>query len=177
MTTHRTVRRPLARFFALSALILLGIVDAAAEIQRFTQPVKRHPSASIAPSTIADVQIARLRQTADQLRVLARQAKPTNASPETQTEHLRHGTWLLEAEHRLSTLANQWEQRMKPLHGAAAGSTDYLQATDLNGFFQTQMATLQARLRQESLTQNFTSTPIRGSSDTARMVIENMPVK
>lgn len=135
------------------------------------QPVKRHPGANETnPFTAAQIQIARLRQTADQLRLLANQSVPRNLPGAARTEFAQHEQWLRQAEHRVSVLADQWEQRMRPLTGTQAVA----KASDLNTFFEAQSAALQSKLRRESVAQTPASERVRSSRDTANLVIGNM---
>lgn len=137
--------------------------------------MKRHPLPSADPFIDAQIQIARLRQTADQLRLLASQPKPANLAGEIAVDFERHESWLRQAEHRVNTLADEWEQRLRPLAGATpARAQEFGRALDLNGFFQAQSAALQTKLRREGVAGDFNSEPVRAVHDTARVVIGNM---
>ena len=122
------------------------------------------------PAAIAQTQIARLRQTAQQLRLLAFQPKPANIAATEYDEYERNQQWLREAQHRVHTLAENWEQRLAP----AAGSTATAQLRDVNAFFTAQTAGLQSRLERESAEKQFTSATVRAARDTARVVIGQM---
>lgn len=159
------------RVIAWSALAVLPTVlfasssiSHAADSQKSLQPVKRTPAAD--PFVTAQVQIARLRQTADQLRLLANRPMPVNATGDLRQEYRKHEEWLRQAEHRVNVLANEWEQRMKPRTGA--------QAADLNTFFELQTTTLQSKLNRESLALEVQSDAVRSARDTARLVIGKM---
>lgn len=135
------------------------------------QPVKRHPGANdVNPFTAAQIQIARLRQTADQLRLLANQSVPRNLAGEARIEFAQHEQWLRQAEHRVSVLADQWEERIRPLAGARALG----KATDLNTFFEGQSAALQSKLHREGAAQRAASERVRSSRDTAYLAIGKM---
>lgn len=167
--------RSLVRALVAAPLLAVCAASLSAEPVRGLTPVKRHPLPSADPFVDAEIQIARLRQTADQLRLLAAQPKPANLAGETAIEFARHESWLRQAERRVSTLADEWERRLRPLAGATPARADeFGRAIDLNGFFQTQSATLQAKLQRESVAAAFTSDPVRAVHDTARVVIGNM---
>lgn len=161
-----------------SVSVLLAAVCAlplAAEPARGLTPVKRHPLPSADPFIDAQIRIARLRQTADQLRLLATQPKPADLSRETAAEFARHESWLRQAENRISTLADEWERRLRPLAGATPARADeFGRALDLNGFFEAQSATLQTKLQRESVAAGFGNEGVRALHDTARVVIANM---
>lgn len=122
------------------------------------------------PFNTAQAQIARLRQTASQLRLLADQPIPNNLPPAARAELTRHEKWLHEAEQQISVLASQWEDQLKPLNTRNALEP----VVDLNAFFAAQSETLQARLQRESLSQRAESEHVRASGATARLVIGNM---
>lgn len=122
------------------------------------------------PSVAAQAQIARLRQAAEQLRLLSHQPHPTNAAPTEHEEHARHRQWLHEAQQRVRTLADNWEQRLTPgtqKKGAAP-------TRDVNAFFAAQTAGLQSRLDRESAATDYRSPLVRAARDTARLVIGHM---
>lgn len=131
-------------------------------------PVKRHPGAD--PFIAAQIQVARLRQTADKLQLLANQTVPLNADGDTRQEFLKHEAWLRQAGHRVSVLAREWEQRMQPTHQP----NNLARALDVNAFFESQSAVLQSKLNRENLALGVRSEPTRAASDTARLVIGNM---
>lgn len=161
----------LTRVLAWSALAVLALplLSYPADPSSLFQPVKRHPGAAPTdPYFTAQIQIARLRQTADQLRLLANQPVPVNAKADTREEFIRHEEWLRRAGHRVNVLANEWEQRVKPAATTAA------RAADVNSFFELQAATLQSKLHRESLTLDVHSEPVRSAGDTARLVIGKM---
>lgn len=122
------------------------------------------------PPVPAQTQIARLRQAAEQLRLLAHQPHPTIAAPTEHEEHARHRQWLQEAGHRVRTLADNWEQRLTPGQ-ARKGATP---ARDVNAFFAAQTAGLQSRLDRESAANEYRSPQVRAARDTARVVIGHM---
>lgn len=156
-------------------LIAMCAVPAAADPVRGFVPVKRHPLPSADPYVDAQIGIARLRQTADQLRLLATQPRPASVSGNLAAELARHETWLRQAESRVSTLADEWERRLRPFAGASpARPEDFGRALDLNRFFEAQSATLQAKLQRESMAAGFHVDAVRGMQETARVVIENM---
>lgn len=157
-------------FLALIVPLLLS-PPLHAQSAKSLKPVKRNPVAPVVdPFVTAQVQIARLRQTADQLRLLAQQPLPPNLGSDARVELAQHEQWLREAEQRVSVLANQWEERLKPLNGANATRL----AADLNAFFEAQSAHLQSKLRRESLTRSPITERVRSSGDTARLVIGKM---
>jgi hypothetical protein len=176
MSNSSDVGRALARaLLAAPFLAALTTVPAAADPVRGLTPVKRHPLPSADPFIEAQIQIARLRQTADQLRLLAAQPKPANLAGPTSTEYAHHEDWLRQAENRVSTLADQWEQRLRPLAGATPNrAQEFGLALDLNSFFQSQSAALQTKLQRESVAAAFTSEPVRAVQDSVRVVIGNM---
>lgn len=160
----------LARVLTWSVLTVLALPLAcfSAEPAKLLQPVKRHAGAAPTdPYFAAQIQIARLRQTADQLRLLAKQAVPLNAKEDAHEEIIRHEEWLRQAGHRVNILANEWEQRIKPAVTSTARA-------DVNVFFELQAATLQAKLHRESLALEAQSEPVRLAGDTARLVIGRM---
>lgn len=158
----------LTRVLAWSALAMLAFPFAflSAEPSKPLQPVKRHAGAiPTDPYFNAQIHIARLRQTADQLRLLANRPVPVHSQGQAREEFIRHEQWLRQAGHRLNILANEWEQRMKP--AAALGA-------DVNAFFELQAATLQSKLHRESLALDVHSESVRSAGDTARLVIGKM---
>lgn len=151
------------------AVLALPPDSHSAESSKPLQPVKRHPGAAPTdPYFTAQIQIARLRQTADQLRLLANQPVPVNAKADAREEYIRHEEWLRQAGHRVNILANEWEQRVKPAATSAA------RAAEVNSFFELQAATLQSKLHRESLTLDIHSEAVRSAGDTARLVIGKM---
>ena len=166
-----TIRRRMAWSIVALSLAALAPPLLYAQSAKALQPVKRHPSANdFNPFTAAQIQIARLRQTADQLRLLANQSVPANLEGSARVELSQHEQWLRQAEHRISVLATQWEERLKPLEGPS----DAGKAADLNAFFDAQSAGLQSKLRRESLAASPASERVRSSGDTARLVIGKM---
>lgn len=122
------------------------------------------------PLIDAQLQIARLRQTAGQLRLLANQSVPGSLPGAARAELVEHERWLRQAEQRVSVLASEWEDQLRPLNDRnALGS-----ANDLNAFFSAQSERLKAKLQQESLAQRAKSERVRSSGATARLVIGNM---
>jgi hypothetical protein len=134
------------------------------------QPVKRHPGVGNDPFGAAQVQIERLRQTAGKLRLLADQPVSTNLGESDRAEFAEHKQWLRQAEQRVAALANEWEIQLKPLNNSSALAP----ALGLNTFFESQSATLQTKLRRESLTDTSVSERVRASGATARLVISKM---
>ena len=122
------------------------------------------------PAAVAQTQIARLRQTAQQLRLLAFQPKPANIAATEYEEYEHNQQWLREAQHRVHTLAENWEQRLAPATGNAATA----RLRDVNAFFTAQTVGLQSRLERESAEKQFTSATVRAARDTARVVIGQM---
>lgn len=176
MSRARELRRALVRgLVGVVLLVTLGPSPAPAEPVRGLTPVKRHPLPSMDPFVEAQIRIARLRQTADQLRLLAAQPRPSNLGAEAAAEFARHESWLRLAESRVSTLADEWETRLRPLAGATPARADeFGRALDLNGFFEAQSAALQTKLQREGVAAGFRSEPVRAVHDTARVVIGNM---
>lgn len=151
------------------AVLAVPLASSSAETSKSLLPVKRHAGAAPTdPYFTAQIQIARLRQTADQLRLLANQAVPVNAKADAREEFIRHEEWLRQAGQRVNILANEWEQRVKP------AVTTATRAADVNGFFELQAATLQTKLHRESLALDVHSEPVRSAGDTARLVIGKM---
>lgn len=166
MTLHQVL--------AWSAVLTISFLSPplSAEPPKALKPVKRHASAApaIDPFIAAQVQIARLRQTADQLRLLASQSVPVHIQGDTRVEFLKHEEWLRQAGHRVNVLANEWEQRTKPGTSASGPA----RVADVNAFFESLSAGLQSKLHRESLALDIRSTPARSASDTARLVIGKM---
>ena len=174
MIIDRDRHSPLASV-SLVALTLFVFPSQIASAQSSAlQPVKHHPGAGPTPVASAQIQIARLRQTADQLRLLAGQPLPTNVGSAARAEFTRHEQWLREAGQRVSILADNWEQRLRPLAGAAPRAEEVARALDLNAFFQAQTAGLQSKLRRESTASAFSSEPVRAAHDTAKVIIGHM---
>lgn len=123
------------------------------------------------PSVAAQAQIARLRQAAEQLRLLSAQPHPTNAAPTEHEEHARHRQWLHEAQERVRILADNWEQRLTPDSKGRKGTAP---TRDVNAFFAAQTAGLQSRLDRESAANEYRSPLVRAARDTARVVIGHM---
>jgi len=134
------------------------------------QPVKRHPSATTSPFRSAQIQIERLRQTASKLRLLSDQPTPSNLAPSARDDFVEHREWLRQAESRITALANEWENQLKPLKERNTVGA----ALNLNAFFESQSQTLQTKLRRESLAQASTSEHLRSFGATARLVISKM---
>ncbi|BAU47121.1 hypothetical protein SVA_0540 [Sulfurifustis variabilis] len=176
MSSLPDVARVLSRaLVAAPFLAALWAFGADADPVRGLTPVKRHPLPSADPFVDAQIRIARLRQTADQLRLLASQPRPANLSGDASMEYARHEMWLRQAESRVSTLADEWEKRLRPLAGATpARAQEFGLALDLNGFFQAQSVSLQTKLRREGIAAAFTADPVRTVHDSARVVIGQM---
>lgn len=163
--------RPALCRIVFPALVVAVAVPAVATAAQSRPPSKTsHIQASDVPPVPAQTQIARLRQAAEQLRLLAHQPHPTIAAPTEHEEHARHRQWLQEAGHRVRTLADNWEQRLTPGQ-ARKGATP---ARDVNAFFAAQTAGLQSRLDRESAANEYRSPQVRAARDTARVVIGHM---
>ncbi|OGI66703.1 MAG: hypothetical protein A2W18_09790 [Candidatus Muproteobacteria bacterium RBG_16_60_9] len=134
------------------------------------QPVKRHPGVGSDPFSTAQIQIERLRQTASKLRLLSEQPVSSNSAESDRSEFADHKQWLRQAEQRVNGLARQWEDQLKPLNNR----NTLAPVLNLNAFFESQSATLQAKLRRESLAQAPGSERVRSSGVTARLVISKM---
>jgi len=172
MTTDRDACPALGRVLVVAAVLLSFLpLAVSAQSARPLQPVKRAPGATPTPFVAAQIQIAKLRQAADQLRLLARAPLPANVTDGERAEHTRHVEWLRGAEHRVTVLADTWEQRLQPLAGSAA---EIARALDLNAFFEAQAAGLQSKLRRETSGSNFESEPVRAANDTAKVVINQI---
>ena len=127
------------------------------------------------PLSAAQTQIARLRRTAEQLRILAVQPMPGNLSPEEQAELGRHTQWLRDASHLVRTLADSWEQRLRPLtEQRGFQGTGSLRLKDLNAFFQLQTLGLKRKLERENGQISLDPESVRASYRTAKVVINNM---
>lgn len=172
--THREACPALGRVLVVAVIFLVLSPLAVSAPPDILQPVKRHPGAGPTPLTTAQIQIARLRQTADQLRLLARQPLPADVGNHARAEFTRHEQWLREAEHRVSVLADNWEQRLRPSDGVVLHAGEIARALDLNAFFEAQMAGLQSKLRSESARSAFVSEPVRAANDTAKVIINQM---
>lgn len=166
MTLHRAV--PALRRIFIPALFV--VVSAPAVSQSPPSASTRTVVDIKPPTAVAQTQIARLRQTAQQLRLLAFQPKPANIAATEYEEYEHNQRWLREAQHRIHTLAENWEQRLVP----AAGSTAMARLRDVNAFFTAQTVGLQSRLDRESAEKQFTSATVRAARDTARVVIGQM---
>lgn len=165
----------LGRVLAWSSVVALSLAFISssplyAETIKPLKPAKRQSGDGADLLLAAQVQIARLRQTADQLRLLAGQSVPVNAKGETRQEFHKHEEWLRQAGHRVNVLAAEWEQQVKP----TAGSNTPTRAADVNAFFESQSAVLKSKLQRESLALDVRSEPVRSSGDTARLVIGKM---
>lgn len=169
MIKHR-VRPALRRVVipVLAVAVAAPLIAVAAEsVATKASPVRANTPA---PKAAAQTQIARLRQTAEQLRLLAHQPHPTSAAPVEHEEHARHRQWLHQAGERVRTLADNWEQRLTPAQGKKSGTP----MSDVNSFFAAQTAGLQSRLDRESAATEYQSPLVRAARDTARVVIGNM---
>lgn len=164
----------LGRVFAWSSPVTLSVALSFPLPVESAQPAKapasRKSEQAGDPFLAAQTQIARLRQTADQLRLLANQPLPVNAKGEAREELLKHEAWLRQAGHRVHVLASEWEQQVNP----AAASKTTASATDMNAFFKSQSAALQSKLQHESLQLDMRSTATRSAGETARIVIAKM---
>lgn len=170
MMKHRA--RPALCRILIPALVVSAIpVVATAAPSAPAKPNTGRTADAPAPTVSAQAQIARLRQTADQLRLLSHQPHPTNAAPTEHEEHARHRQWLHEAGQRVRTLADNWEQRLQP---ALQGRKSAARPSDLNTFFAAQTAGLQSRLDRESAATEYRSPLVRAARDTARVVIGQM---
>lgn len=176
MTVDRNVGRACCRFvvvfFSVAAFLPS---DLPADTLTPLHPVKRHPGVSnIDPVVTAKIQLARLRQTADQLRLLAKQPVPASLAGDARLEFAQQEAWLRQADHRITTLADQWEQGLKPSVSTSARTDSYGRLTDLNVFFQNQSTALQAKLRRENLAHASTTEAVQNTSGTVRLVIDKM---
>ena len=170
MMKHRA--RPALCRILIPALVASAVpVFVAAAPSAPKKPDTSRTADTSAPTHSAQAQIARLRQTADQLRLLSHQPHPTNAAPTEHDEHARHRQWLHEAGQRVRTLADNWEQRLQPAPRGKKGAT---RPSDLNSFFAAQTAGLQSRLDRESAATEYRSPLVRAARDTARVVIGQM---
>lgn len=166
MIKHR-VRPALCRSLISLAVAIPAVVTAAPP----SPPRSPTPATDAAvPSAAAQAQIARLRQAAEQLRLLSAQPQPTNAAPTEHEEHARHRQWLYEAQERVRILADNWEQRLTP----GTQQKGVAPTRDVNAFFAAQTAGLQSRLDRESAANDYRSPLVRAARDTARVVIGHM---
>ena len=163
MTRHRAPPA-LCRIFFTALAVTINIPASA---QSPTLVSSRTTANSATPAGMAQTQIARLRQAAQQLRLLAFQPRPANLAAAEHDEHERNQQWLREAEHRVQTLAENWEQRLAPAANSA-------RIQDVNAFFTAQTAGLQSRLERESTEKQYTFATVRAARDTARVVIGQM---
>jgi HAMP domain-containing protein len=133
------------------------------------------PDTQVDPLATAQHQIARLRQTANQLRLLATQPIPANVPNEEQEQLVQHGNWLREEIKRMTTLADHWEQRL-PASGRPANETGTGQSNiaNLNYFYELQTVGLQKRLQQENAKFSTTAETTQPYYATTRLVIGNM---
>jgi len=122
------------------------------------------------PVETAQMQIARLRQTANQLRLLATQPVPANVPGREREKLVLHGNWLRDAVRRMDTLADHWEQRLWPA-GQGMGAADL---TDLNSFFELQTVGLQRRLERENARYSTQAESTQPYYATTRLVIDKM---
>ncbi|HEX9811137.1 MAG TPA: hypothetical protein VGA88_03515 [Burkholderiales bacterium] len=164
-----TVRRIAISLAALS-LAFAFCPPLHAQAPSSVQPVKRHPGVGNDPLISAQVQIERLRQTASKLRLLAEQAVSANSAESDRVEFEEHKQWLRQAQERITALANKWEDQLKRLDNRNAAAP----ALNLNAFFESQSASLQTKLRRESLAHVPGSERVRSSGATARLVIGKM---
>lgn len=164
-----TARRIAISLAALS-LAFAYCLPLHAQAPTAVQPVKRHPGIGNDPLRSAQIQIERLRQTASKLRLLAEQAVPSNSAESDRVEFEEHKRWLRQAEERITALANKWEDQLKTSDNRNAAAP----ALNLNAFFESQSATLQTKLRRESLAHVPGSERVRSSGATARLVISKM---
>lgn len=165
MTIDRCAISPRGCLVAVS----LALLAPAASAEPPTAPRRTVVTETINPVVTAQTQIARLRQTASQLQLLA---GPAADAPESApTELTLHRQWLHDAGRRLTTLADHWQQRLEQLH--LDQPRDRAQAHDLNSFFTAQVLGLQTRLERES-TSPVGSAPVRAARDAAKVVIGNL---
>ena len=170
MTIRKATGRTILSSLAALLLAFLSCVPLHAEPPTPIQPVTRHPGVGNDPFSAAQIQIARLRQTASQLRLLGDQPFPPNLTVAARVEFAQHERWLRQAEQRVSVLAQQWEDQLKPLSVRNALGP----ALNINAFFEAQSVALQTKLRRESLAQSPESERVRSSGATARLAIGNM---
>jgi hypothetical protein len=164
----------LGRVLAWSSIVALSFILSLPLLAETSKPAKSaasRKSENVGDSVLAaQMQIARLRQTADQLRLLANQPLPVNAKGETREELLKHEAWLRQAGRRVHVLAAEWEQQLSP----AASSKTATHAADMNAFFKSQSTALQSKLQIESLQLDMRSSATRSTGEAARIVIAKM---
>jgi hypothetical protein len=157
---------------SLFLLLALPAPDSLGQDPSSLRPTRFEPG--VADAVLAREQIARLRETAQRLRLLASQPRPANLSEEAHAELARHERWLNDAVLQLRVLADQWEQRLN-----VAGMQDNrpVGATlaDLNGFFLRQSRELRDRFTRESDARPFAHDSVRALHETAKMVITGLP--
>lgn len=168
--------RPILTGFIGVAVLMSTFLSPAALAQGpGIKPVKLNERLAQDPLAQAQIEIARLRQTADQLRVLALRPVVNDLSVEQRAELARHEQWLRAAETRLITLADHWESRLKPLRtGANIRRGEEGRLADVNSFYRIQTQGLQATLQRESTASGFSSEPVKAAHETAKVVIGNL---
>jgi hypothetical protein len=163
----------LGRAIAWSSIVALSVVVSLPLPAASTKPSKvvdRKADEQRDPFLAGRMQIAQLRQTADQLRLLADRPLPVNAKGATRDEILKHEAWLRQAGRRVHVLATEWEQQLDPFDGAKTPA----RAADMNTFFESQSATLKTKLQVESYQLGVRSDSVRSAGDAARVVIAKM---
>lgn len=165
MTIDRCALSPLSCLVAVS----LAVLAPATSAEPPTAPRRTVVTEIVNPAVTAQTRIARLRQTASQLQLLAGPA--ADSAESTPTELTLHRQWLRDAGQRLTTLADHWQQRLEQLR--LDQPRDRAQAHDLNNFFNAQVLGLQTRLERESASP-VGSAPVRAARDAAKVVIGNL---
>lgn len=165
MTIDRCALSPLGCLVAVS----LALLAPTASAEPPTAPRRTVATETANPGVTAQTQIARLRQTASQLQLLAGPA--AEATESVPSELTLHRQWLRDAGQRLTTLADHWQQRLEQLR--LDQPRDRAQAHDLNNFFTAQLLGLQTRLERESASP-VASAPVRAARDAAKVVIGNL---
>ncbi len=175
MMIDRDTHLALAALIAVPLILLVLPQNSRGEDTRHIQPARLQEAVPTDPLSAAQTQIARLRRTAEQLRVLAVQPMPGNLPPEEQAELVRHTQWLRDASHLVRTLADSWEQRLQPLtEQRGFQGTGSLRLKDLNTFFQLQTLGLKRKLQRENGQISLDPESVRASYRTAKVVINNM---
>lgn len=166
---------PGTTILALLALLLLPAFfapDGLGQDLSSLHPARFEPGA--ADAVLAREQIARLRVTAQRLRLLASQPQPANLSEEARAELARHERWLNDAILQLRVLADEWEQRLS-VAGVQGNRPAGAALADLNGFFLRQSRELRDRFTRESDARPFGHDSVRALHETAKMVITGLP--
>jgi len=127
------------------------------------------------PLETAHQKIARLRQTANQLRLLATQPMPANVPSVERDKLVQHSNWLREEINRMTTLADHWEKRLQPAKRFPNGlEMSQSKIADLNYFYELQTAGLQKKLQLENARYSTSAESTQPYYATTRLVIGNM---